>query len=217
MGRLVGRAGRGGDGPLSVAIRSALSGLVFFCGPAALVAAAVSVRTAGVVESWDTVSRRLLRHAESARVAASAERVPLDLLLAVASVESAGRADARSPRDAVGLMQLLPSTAEEVAADDGRSAPDLTDPATSLRLGARYLRRQLDAFDGRTALALCAYNAGPGAVRRWISDEAPPATPRSGAGDDAEVLGSWIPYGETREFVRRVFDWRARWRDALPR
>jgi len=193
-------------------VRSRIAVLVFFGGPAALVAFAVSLRTAGVVDSHATIEERVLEFRGEAASAAATEGVDLPLLLAVACVESSGRPDAVSRAGAVGLLQLLPPTAEEMAAEAGEGEPDLMNPATSFRLGARYLRRQLDAFSDRAAakeLALCAYNAGPGAVASWIRQDPPDP--------EATTLGSWIPesYGETRAFVRRVTDWEARWRARL--
>jgi len=176
----VGRTrGRGGAAlsPSSTARRlsGVLLGLAFYGGPVALVALAVSARTAGYVDSREVVESRLREHMGPARSAAREEDVPLPLLLAVAAVESAGRADARSGAGAVGLLQLLPTTAAEISR--GGPPPKLTDPAVSLRLGARYLRMQLDRFAGNPTpleLALCAYNAGPGAVQRWIDEEGAP-------------------------------------------
>jgi soluble lytic murein transglycosylase len=193
-------------------VRSRIAALLFFAGPAALVAFALSLRTAGVVDSHAAVEARVLRFRGEAASAAASEGVDLPLLLAVACVESSGRPDAVSRAGAVGLLQLLPTTALEMSLEDGVDDPDLTDPATSLRLGARYLRRRLDEFADHAAakeLALCAYNAGPGAVASWIRES--PPDPGSSA------LGGWIPaaFGETRAFVRRVTDWEARWRDRL--
>jgi soluble lytic murein transglycosylase-like protein len=107
-------------------------------------------------------------------------------------------------------MQLLPTTALEMTLERGEPAPDLRDAATSLRLGARYLRRQLDAFGEHAAgkeLALCAYNAGPGAVASWLREE--PL--------DAPTVEGWVPgsYGETSAFVRRVLSWEVRWSGRL--
>ncbi len=82
------------------------------------------------------------------------------LLLAVIATESAGRADAVSPKGAVGLMQLMPATAREVGTEDPLDAEQ------NIAGGARYLSRQLLAHDGDAILALAAYNAGPGAVDR---------------------------------------------------
>lgn len=198
--------------PLSRRLGSACLGLAFFAGPAMLVAGAISARTAGIVDSHARVEARMMRWVGAARAAAAAEGVPAALVLAVASAESSGRPDARSHRGAVGLMQLMPPTAAEVAADRGEPPPRLTDPATSLRLGARYLAWQLRAFAGRAAaqdLALCAYNAGPGRVQGWLAER--PIDPA------APIPTSWIPpaYSETRAYVRRVTEWERRWREIL--
>jgi soluble lytic murein transglycosylase-like protein len=180
--------------------------LAFFVGPGALIALAVSLRTTRAVESYDAVMDRTAVHVAAARDAADGEGVELPLLLAVACAESAGRADARSSAGAVGLMQLEDATAREMAAAAGEPRPDRTDPATSLRLGARYLRRQLDSFESTPCpkeLALAAYNAGPGSVQQWLKADPAPAPDR--------VL-EWIRFGETRAFVERVENYEARWR-----
>jgi soluble lytic murein transglycosylase-like protein len=185
-----------------------LTALLFFAGPAVLVALAVSLRTGRIVESYAAVMDRVREHAAAARAASDGEGVELPLLLAVASAESGGRADARSAAGAAGLMQLMPATARELASSLGEPRPDVWDPATSLRLGARYLRRQLDRFSDSPCakeLAIAAYNAGPEKVAEWRRTEGDPA-PGS--------VVEWIRFGETRAFVRRVLDYEARWRPA---
>lgn len=185
-----------------------LAALLFFLGPLVLVGLAVSLRTARTVESYEAVMERVQRHAALARVASRDEGVDLALLFAVASAESGGRAEVRSGAGAVGLMQLIPSTASEMAESHGEGRPELTDPATSLRLGARYLRRQLDRFAESpcaTELAIAAYNAGPENVQAW----------RDAAGDpEPEAVLDWIRFSETRAFVQRVLDYRARFESA---
>jgi soluble lytic murein transglycosylase len=183
-----------------------LAALLFFAGPLGLVAIAVSLRTTRVLESYRAVMDRVLTHEEAARAASAGEDVELELLYAVTSAESSGRPDARSAAGAVGLMQLMGATAAELAESRGEPRPDLTDPATSLRLGARYLRTQLTRFESTTSpkeLALAAYNAGPGKVEEWIASAGEPAP-----GEAVE----WIRYSETRAFVRRVLDFEARYR-----
>ncbi len=93
----------------------------------------------------------------------TAQRHQLDslLLAAVVEVESGFRPQATSPRGAIGLMQVLPTTA---GVED---AGELLIPERNLESGASYLRALLDRFDGDLVLALAAYNAGPGAVARF--------------------------------------------------
>lgn len=81
------------------------------------------------------------------------------LVAAVAWQESGFRTTATSSAGAQGLMQLMPATAAALGVTDP------TDPQQNLLAGAKYLARQLQAFDGRVDLALAAYNAGPNAVR----------------------------------------------------
>ncbi len=100
------------------------------------------------------------------------------LILAVVQEESGGDAQAVSSRGALGLMQLMPGTAEEL----GVARP--LDPAANLGGGARYLAQMLRRYDGHLDIALAAYNAGPRAVDR--------------AG------GAIPPYAETRRYVDRV-------------
>jgi soluble lytic murein transglycosylase len=73
------------------------------------------------------------------------------------------------------------------------SAQALTEPALNLRLGARYLRGQMDRFGGDLRLALAAYNAGPGSARRWVGIDA-----------DQDFFVERISIAETRAYVRRV-------------
>lgn len=98
------------------------------------------------------------------------------LVFAVVEVESAYRPTARSHKGAVGLMQLMPATAAQLAVDDPY------DPEQNVRGGTAYLARMLDRF-GSLELALAAYNAGPEAVDRH---------------------GGVPPYRETRRYVERV-------------
>ena len=111
------------------------------------------------------------------RDAARAHGLPEALLQAVVEVESGFRADAVSPKGAVGLMQLMPGTARALRVRDAR------DPAANLDGGARYLKELLAQHDNDLALALAAYNAGPAAVQR---------------------NGGIPPFAETRRYVPKV-------------
>ena len=102
------------------------------------------------------------------------------------AAESGYDPQAVSPKGAVGLMQLMPATAERF----GVPRAARTDPARNLRAGARYLGWLLNTFNGDLELALAGYNAGEGAVQKY---------------------GHQIPpYRETRNYVRRVIHHLAR-------
>ncbi|GAC1480609.1 MAG: lytic transglycosylase domain-containing protein [Steroidobacteraceae bacterium] len=107
--------------------------------------------------------------------AARSEKIDVHLLRAVAWTESRGRANAVSPKGALGIMQLMPATAAELGVD-------ARDVDSNISGGARYLARQLDRFQS-VPLALAAYNAGPGAVQRW---------------------GGIPPYAETKAYVASI-------------
>jgi soluble lytic murein transglycosylase-like protein len=93
--------------------------------------------------------------------AAQAFSIDSELIHAVISVESGYMVQARSPRGAAGLMQLMPETAKEYGARDP------FDPAQNINGGARYLKYLLDKYDNRLETALAAYNAGEKALARY--------------------------------------------------
>lgn len=137
-------------------------------------------------------------------ISRAAEKYGIDpyLLAAVASSESGFKADAVSRVGAVGLMQLMPSTAKWIvrqSAWQGGSNPNLSDPQDSLELGACYLAYLLNRFDGSVRLTLAAYNAGFAKVDKWLET----------AGTRGTLQLSEIPFGETRAFVSRVEHYRA--------
>ncbi len=111
-----------------------------------------------------------------ADIARVADEAHIDGLLIAAMVEAESQFDpgAVSPRGALGLMQVMPSTALDA---------DLSVPTENLRAGAQYVAKLLDRYDGDLRLSLAAYNAGPGNVRRF---------------------GGVPPYRETLNYVERV-------------
>ncbi len=157
------------------------------------VAHAEEALTAGVRDT--AVWRLAYPKAYWPEVTAAAQAAGIDPLLLLALVREESRYDRLviSPARAVGLAQILPTTAQAMTGDPSFTAHRLKDPATNLTLGARYLRLQLDRFDGDLRLALAAYNAGPGAARRWRNLDA-----------DPDYFVEKIGYAETRAYVRRV-------------
>jgi len=127
-----------------------------------------------------------------------AESYDLDPYLVAAVVQTESGYDPRavSSAGAVGLMQLMPGTAEWIVRLDswqGGAQPELTDPADNLELGACYLAFLFGRFVDDARVALAAYNAGQGAVAEWLES----------AGKDSLELTD-IPYPETRGFVEKV-------------
>lgn len=123
--------------------------------------------------------------------------LPESLIYAIIRQESLYRADAGSSAGALGLMQLLPETARLTAHRADLPVPSraqLLQPAVNIPLGSSYLAYLVHRFDGETALAAAAYNAGPNAARRWL----PPAPL------DLDVWAENIPFNETRAYVQRV-------------
>ena len=136
-------------------------------------------------------------HLPAVQQKAELRRVPVPLVYAVMRQESAFRPLVVSSASAVGLMQIIPSTARQIAAELGTSYdPDLmTVPAVNIRFGTYYLRRLLDIFADRPELAAASYNAGPNAVSTWL---------RAGQSLPLDVFVARIPYQETRNYVYRV-------------
>lgn len=116
------------------------------------------------------------------------------LLLSLSRQESLFDANARSPVGARGVMQLMPTTAARVAGP-GVDDAALSDPATNISIGSRYLKQLVDENDGRLVPAIAAYNAGPGALARWKQRAA-------GRGGDEFI--ELISYRETKGYVKAV-------------
>lgn len=121
------------------------------------------------------------------RQASATHGIDYSLLKALIATESGFNTFAVSPKGAVGLMQLIPPTAERYGVTAGKGATvenKLTDPKTNINAGTRYLAYLIKLFPGRLELALAAYNAGEGAVQR---------------------AGNKIPnYPETQNYVKTV-------------
>ena len=141
-------------------------------------------------------------------------------VLAVARQESVFAWHAASGAGAKGMMQILPSTAAMTARRVGVAydySKLVFDAAFNLQLGAAYLGQLIEDEGGSVEMALAAYNAGPGAVERWVGSH---GDPRTGAIDLVDWI-ELIPYDETRDYVQRVSEnlgiYRARLAGAIPR
>jgi soluble lytic murein transglycosylase-like protein len=121
------------------------------------------------------------------REASATHGIDYELLQALIATESGFNTQAVSPKGAVGLMQLIPPTAERYgvrASKDSTIHKKLTDPKTNIRAGSSYLSDLIAMFPGQLELAIAAYNAGEGAVQR---------------------AGNKIPnYPETKNYVKTV-------------
>lgn len=120
--------------------------------------------------------------------------VPATLLAAVARQESRFSPNVRSVVGAVGLLQLMPDTAAELAGAPLHGA-ELEDPQRNAGLGGRYLAQLLERWGGNPLLAVASYNAGPNAVAGWVNP-----TLQS----QPELWVEAIPYPETRLYVKKV-------------
>ena len=165
-----------------------------------IVAAAFALYVLETEPRWYERLRYPLRYEQI--VVGHAENYSLDpqLVAAVIYQESKFDADAVSDSGAVGLMQLLPATAQGIADRTGGSGwqeDDLLNPELNVRYGSWYLRHLLDKY-GNEELALAAYNAGQTNVDRWRAE------------------GVGIQFAETRHYVERVQELKAIYARAYP-
>ena len=113
-----------------------------------------------------------------------------DLAESMMMVESGGNPSAKSQAGALGLMQLMPATSADIARKLGRTNYDILDPDTNIEFGLYYFKQKLDEFKGNVSLALAAYNAGSGNVRKH---------------------GGVPPFKETQNHVKKVLNnWNVR-------
>jgi soluble lytic murein transglycosylase len=131
------------------------------------------------------------------KIAAKLSGLPAILIYGVIRQESLYEPNAASSADARGLMQLTLDTARRTARKWQLAAPTadtLFQPAVNVALGATHLKDLMERFGGQVPLALAGYNAGPGAVQRWLP-----------AGEmDPDIWIENIPYNETRAYVQRI-------------
>lgn len=149
-----------------------------------------------------------LHHDATIRREAARNRLDPAWVAAEIRAESVFDPNARSPANAMGLMQILPGTGAEAARKAGlpwAGAQSLYDSDTNIALGTAYLRQLMDRHGGKPFEVIAAYNAGPAPLNRWKTQR---------PGMDADIWIETISYKETREYVARVlsfstvYDWR---------
>ena len=162
-----------------------------------------SIRAAARAGALDRLDLRFpIAWEDEAATAAREHGIEPAWVLATIRMESAFRPRARSPAGALGLMQIMPSTGRRIARAAGvrhRGNRTLLDPRQNIRLGAAYLRHVRDRMHGNPALASASYNAGPHRAVRWLA---------AGEGLEPELWVEFVPYKETRQYVKRVMEYR---------
>lgn len=135
--------------------------------------------------------------------------IELSWLLSMARKESAFSPNAKSRVGALGLLQLMPATAKNVAKENKLTykKSKLTQPSFNIRLAGHYLNGLLDEFEGNYFLATAAYNAGPHRVKEWL-DIRPMTT-------DWVHWVATIPYKETRNYVQNIVAYDVIYRERL--
>ena len=118
------------------------------------------------------------------------------LVIGLMRQESRFEAQIRSRSGAIGLMQIMPDTGSWIANKKGVNSYNLDRPEDNINFGTWYLDYTHSRFGDNTMLAIASYNAGPGAIGRWVESR--------GLGDPDEFVNN-IPYDETRDYVSKVF------------
>ncbi|WP_314404949.1 lytic transglycosylase domain-containing protein, partial [Stenotrophomonas rhizophila] len=150
-----------------------------------------------------------LHHDDAIRRESARNAIDPAWVAAEIRAESIFNPKARSPANAMGLMQVLPATGASVAKSIGLTnyggAASLYDPDTNIALGTAYLRQLMNKYEGLPYITIAAYNAGPTPTARWQTQR---------PGFDPDIWIETISYKETREYVARIlafsviYDWR---------
>lgn len=159
----------------------------------------IAIFTIAKAENWDDMALRFPLPFK-APILEFAQKQQLDpaLVSALIRQESAFDEFAGSPAGAIGLMQLMPTTAKQIAGELKESFNNpfnLLVPEINIKYGSAYFKKMLDRYSGHYVPAIAAYNAGPNRVQRWLPDKQ--AMP-------ADIWIETIPYKETRAYVASV-------------
>lgn len=151
-------------------------------------------------QKWDALDYRFpIAYKEMFEQYAQESQVPLSFLYGISRQESMLNHKIKSWAGAVGLMQVMPGTARDIAKKEKwkfEGNASLLDPQTNIQYGSTYLKWMLEKFDNNRVLAAAAYNAGPGRIPQWKSND--------GIYRDAAMYIECIPFEETRKYVQNV-------------
>jgi len=160
---------------------------------------------------WEDLELRFpIQHRRLIKQASNRQQLDNAWVFAVIRQESAFASDARSSAGAMGLMQLMPGTARNVAKRLKKRSPkrrDLFTPATNIDLGTAYLGQVLGNLNDNPVLATSAYNAGPHRVKQWLPELTVPA----------DLWIETIPFRETRRYTQRVLTYTVIYQQRLGR
>ncbi len=137
---------------------------------------------------------------------ANARKVDPNFVLSLIRQESSFNVFAISRSNAMGLMQMIPPTAREIAQDlkikNFNLEKAMFDPPTNIRMGTYYFSRMISRFDGNIPFALAAYNAGPTRLNRWAQSAG--FSPQPTSSPEYEVWIDLLPWNETRFYVKAI-------------
>lgn len=157
-----------------------------------------------IIYIYNIFNKRLMypiKYNDYVQKSASVNKIDPYLIYAIIRQESKFDSKVTSNKDAKGLMQVLESTAKEVATEIDyidENNLDLFDPETNITIGTKYYRWLLNRYNGNMKLALCAYNAGPGNVDKWIQIEE--------IYNNDNLIISAIPFEETKNYIVSVIN-----------
>lgn len=169
-----------------------------------------AIRSISQAQHWDDLEIRFpLAYQQEIQHHARERALNSTWVYAITRQESGFMSDARSPAGALGLMQLMPATAQETARRYNISLGNtnqVLDPDRNIALGTAYMAQLQQQFMGNRVLSSAAYNAGPGRVRQWT---------RGVSNMPADLWVETIPFDETRTYVQRVLSYGVIYGDKL--
>ncbi|QAY66554.1 lytic transglycosylase domain-containing protein [Paenibacillus protaetiae] len=152
-----------------------------------------------------------IKYQDDIRASSRAYHMEPHLVAAIIRTETNYSLNKVSHKGALGLMQLMPDTAEWITKQAGfqnvTNEMLLERPDVSIQVGTWYLQSLHKQFNDNSIAAVAAYNAGPGNVKKWID---------SGEWDGKLETADQIPFGETRHYVQRVIYYYNKYKDLYP-